>query len=268
MRGLRLIALRERLLRLFALTLIAAAFPAGAALAACDDCPEHRHGHHEAPAQPVAAAHTMPASHETPARRAALTKAQATRKLSARCRTLVRAKRPSKLSSRKRKARAKCLKQRAKLIRDSQRATSAAPGTPVPPTAPVPSAPAPPAPGPPPPAPVEPPLPPEQPSGPKYGAVGVTAVDGDIRFALTRGAVAADVVVFELANSDRQGHNLYIRPLGDERAESRKAVLAWVPAGVTQRAEVALAPGQYELICIVPGHELMTVAFTVVAPAA
>jgi hypothetical protein len=200
---------------------------------------------------------------ELATRTAVLTTAQATKQLTAKCRRLVKAKKPSKLSKKDRKRRTACLKTRAKLIAQSK------PGPAQPPTGPI--APAAPIVGPVPvgtvpapttPAPTSPT--PETPAGPVYAAAGVKAIDGGVPFALTRSTAVADIVNFELVNTDAQNHNLWIQ-VRDQPA-TKKAIIASLAPGQRANANVQLAPGEYQLICIVPGHGAMTMLFTVVAP--
>lgn len=206
--------------------------------------------------------------------RASLSTQQATRQLSKRCQRLLKAKRPSKLSKADRKRRARCLSQRRALIAESK-APDASTGV----TAPAPATPGPaPATGTTPgtapastPAPTPTPTPGTAPAGPVYAAVGVTAIDGDVLFQLTRAVATADIVNFELTNTDRQVHNLWIRATG--KPETAKVIVADLEPAATGAApsrankNMTLAPGEYELVCVVAGHGPMTVPFTVVAPA-
>lgn len=218
--------------------------------------------------EPVAArAHAARASTEPVAVRDALTTAQATAKLSRRCRKLLKVKRPSRLSRSDRRKRSACLKQRRKLIAES---TASAP-TPTPsPTTPTPTpAPTTPTGGTPGPTPTPTPTPSSSPcagKNPCVGAVGVSAIDNGARlyFTLTRGSVMADRVSFEFTNTDSQSHNLFIEEKG--KPATRQAVVADLAMKERKTVEIALAPGTYTLRCIIPGHEAMVVDLTVQAP--
>lgn len=244
---------------------------------------------HPSPAERVVAealaARRGPAQ-EPVATRAALSTAQATRRLSKRCQKLLKAKRPSKLRRADRKRRSACLRQRRELIRKSRESHEAEP-----PPQPAPGAPAPVLEGPkpttaPPPATQQPappaPTTPQQPGevtnemrctdgNPAttcFAAAGVMAIDGDVPFVLTRGDVRADVVNFELQNTDRQVHDLWIAPAdaeGNITGPPTKIVGEVEPDGRSSR-DMALQPGVYRLICTIPGHGPMSVRFIVRAP--
>lgn len=168
-------------------------------------------------------------------------------RLSARCRRLVRTTRVRSLSARDRSRRSRCFAERRTIISELARA-GATPQTPA--------------------------------AGagcsgePCVGAVGVRAIDNGIAFALTRSSVAADVVVFELENADRQLHNLAIAPtdsLGNVNGPTTTLIPDTPPVDPSlparrPSAEVALQPGAYLLSCTLPGHGPMSVRFTVRAP--
>ncbi|MEH3052721.1 MAG: hypothetical protein PGN13_01780 [Patulibacter minatonensis] len=218
-------------------------------------------------------------------RAAVLTTAQATKKLSAKCRKLLKAKRPSKLSKADRRRRTACQKQRGKLIADSAKPATSTPATapaaaPAPATAgttarttPAPASAATPVPTA---APTAAPSPTPAPAtgvcagkNPCYAAVGVQALDSDVAFALSRATVQADIVSFQLENKDRQTHNLYIAPVdsaGEINGSITKIVGDLAAGGVSDGVNMRLAPGRYKLICVVTGHSPMAVGFTVQAP--
>jgi hypothetical protein len=206
------------------------------------------------------------------ATRSVLTTAQATKKLSKSCQRLLK-KRKSKLGKSDRKKRTKCLEQRRRLVAASKKPASSTPGV----TAPAPTTPGP-TPTPTTPAPTTPaPTTPTgttpgatEPAGPVYGAVGVTAIDGNEKFKLTRGIVSADIVNFELSNSDRQNHNLWIvaRDASGNPVGTPVVIYGSAAAGSTQSdANLTLAPGDYTLYCTVAGHGPMAVKFVVTKPA-
>jgi hypothetical protein len=215
-----------------------------------------------------------PADDAVAERAAVLTTAQATKKLSAKCRKLLKVKRPSKLSKADRKRRTACLAQRKRLIAESKRKPTSTP-TPTPAPGAAPTATPAPAAGPTP-APTSAPTPTPTPAAgacanknPCYAAVGVQAIDSDVAFGLSRSTVQADIVNFQLENKDRQTHNLYIAPAnasGDIVGPIEKIVGDLAAGGVSEGVNVTLAPGRYKLICIVSGHGPMTVSFTVTAP--
>lgn len=211
------------------------------------------------------------------AERTALTTAQATKKLSKRCQTLVKAKHPSRLSKSNRKRRTACLKQRAKLIADSKTTTTAG-GTTAPTPTPAPSSGPTPTPAPgsggtgATPTPTPTPTPSTSPcagKNPCYAAVGVKAIDSDVPFALTRGTVMADIVSFQLQNTDSQQHNLYWAPAdanGNVSGALHQIFDLTDAHSTTANAEATFAPGRYKLICTVSGHAPMMVDFIVSAP--
>lgn len=201
-----------------------------------------------------------------------LSVADATAKLSRRCRKLVKAKRPSRLSAADRRRRTACLKQRRALIAASRTA----------PAATTPSATTPAATTPPTPTPLATPLIPGATPAPTptpdasspcagkipcFAAAGVTArdVNGVFVFTLTRGTVMADRVSFEFANADAQDHNLWIKPKGSPDSASTLIAGDLAPNGRVVK-ELALTPGTYVLRCRIAGHESMTVDFVVQAP--
>lgn len=215
---------------------------------------------------PVALAARAASTTEPVAQRAELTVEQATAKLSRRCRKLVKAKRPSRLSKSDRRRRAACLEQRRQLIADSKTQPGTPAPTPTPTPAPVPTA-APTTPGSATPTPT--PAPSTSPcagKNPCYGAVGVTAIDSGTKlyFTLTRGSVMADRVSFEFSNTDSQSHNLFIEEKG--KPETQQPIVADLAMKSSKRVDMALAPGTYTLKCTIPGHESMVVDFTVTAP--
>lgn len=219
--------------------------------------------------QPDAA--SQGASDPSATRAAVLTTAEATKKLSKRCQRLIK-RRKSSLSKADRKRRADCLTRRRKLVDESKNAATApgvtAPAAPIqgptptsaPPTATDPAAPTTPTP-----APTTPTTPTK-----KYAAAGVIATDGLDPFRLTRASATADVVNFELDNTDRQQHDLYIAAASasGEITGALVQVIGRIDGGTRQSADVELAPGRYKLVCTVPGHGPMAVDFTVYAPAA
>lgn len=220
-------------------------------------------------------------SSERATRAAALTKKQATKKLSKSCQKLINAKKPSKLKKSDKKKRATCIKKRDKLIKDSKApapgtgtnpdGNPAPGGTPAPqpnPNTPAPTTPTPPT------------LPDPQtneqrctdknPATKCYAAVGVRADDGDVPFVLSRGEVTADIVSFELENADRQIHNLLIgraNTAGTELVGQPDEVVGDTEGGERGNREVTLTPGTYLLICSISGHDPMTIKFVVKAPA-
>jgi hypothetical protein len=217
------------------------------------------------------------------ATRAALTTSQATAKLSRRCRKLLSAKRPSRLSAADRRRRSACVRQRRALMQAEQQApvstTPPATNTPAA-TTPSPS----PAPAPTPaPAPSVPPIVTPTPTpapavpcanvNPCYAAVGVQAIDNDVAFKYTsRGIVTADIVSFQLDNQDQQLHNLYwatASASGTVTGPLHEIFGNTGPSGdsgIRPTKNVALAPGNYKLICTIGGHGPMAVNFTVIAP--
>lgn len=225
------------------------------------------------------------ATTETTATQTRLSKRQATRKLSKRCRKLLRVKRPSKLSRTAKRKRSACRRQRDRLIRRSARGAQPAPeatGVPAPPlpsvAGPAPTA-APPGAATPTPTPDVGSAPGAQTNAERcadgdpatvcFAAAGVTAIDGDVPFTLTRGDVTADVVSFELVNTDRQAHNLWIAPASADGAEitgTPVEIFATLEPGGRAAREVTLRPGVYQLICTVPGHGPMATRFIVRAP--
>ncbi|MBO9532983.1 MAG: hypothetical protein J7513_08425 [Solirubrobacteraceae bacterium] len=261
----------------------------GVAALTCD-CPEHQHGstvaaHATHPGVPGAAAiHAMNARwivrDEPTATRLAtvITTREATTQLSKRCRTLIKAKR-SRLTTTEKHKRLGCVRERRAIVQRSiAEATGQLPATADLPTGSPTPTPAPgstPAPG------ASPtPMPTATPAprgacasvpNAVYAAVGVDAFDDGthLYFQLTRGSVTADCVSFELRNHDSQAHNLYVQEKG--RPSTAKPVIANLAPGaggtVTRAtAELKLDPGTYTLRCVIPGHEAMTVDFTVVAP--
>ncbi|MBJ7470024.1 MAG: hypothetical protein JHD16_01935 [Solirubrobacteraceae bacterium] len=206
--------------------------------------------------------------------RAVLTTREATKRLSARCQRLINASRRS-LTRKEKQARLRCVRERRTLVASANGPIPgvSAPAAPIqgpapttaPPTAsdPAPSTtptgPAPTTPT----APTAPTAPAKQ-----YAAAGVIATDGDDPFRLTRGSATADIVNFELDNTDRQDHDLYIAPAdqaGDVTGPLVE-IIGRIAGGTRASADVELAPGRYKLICTVPGHGPMAVNFTVYAP--
>lgn len=215
---------------------------------------------------PVAApiAQGARATAEPVAARSELTTAQATAKLSRRCRTLLKAKRPSRLSKSDRRKRSACLRQRRALIAQSATPTPA-PTTPATPT-PTPAATTP-APTPTPGAGLPTPTPTPAPcASPCVRALGVTAKDqgGRFIFTLTRATVEADRVSFQFENKDAQDHNLFVQP--KDRPDLAQPVSTLLAPGGRATKELDLAPGTYTLRCLIEGHETMTVDITVTAP--
>ncbi len=204
-------------------------------------------------------------------RAAVLTTAEATKRLSKRCQRLIK-RRKSTLGKTDRKRRSACLAQRRKLVAASK-APSTTPGVAAPsapiqgptPTAAPPTATEPAAPTPTTPAPTTPQVQTKQ-----YAAAGVVATDGLDPFRLTRASATADVVNFELDNTDRQLHDLYIAPASStgEVTGAPVKVIGRIEGGTRESADVELAPGRYKLLCTVDGHGPMAVDFTVYAPAA
>lgn len=221
----------------------------------------------DAPPEPVAVAARAAAGGRPVADRSQLTTAQATAKLSRRCRKLLKAKRPSRLSASDRRRRSACLRQRRALIAASQApADEPTPTTPTSttPTATTPTAGAPTA------TPVPTPTPAATPApcaAPCVRAIGVQALDDLTRgfiFTLSRATVEADRVSFQFENKDAQDHNLFVQPKGrPDLAEPVSTLLA--PGGRVTK-ELDLAPGTYTLRCLILGHETMTVDITVTAP--
>lgn len=221
----------------------------------------------DAPPQPVAVAARAAAGTEPVAIRSQLTTAQATAKLSRRCRKLLKAKRPSRLSASDRRRRSSCLRQRRALIAASQ--APADEPTPTTPTSTTPAATTPTA-GTPTPTPVTTPTPAATPApcaAPCVRAIGVQALDDATRgfiFTLTRATVEADRVSFQFENKDAQDHNLFVQPKG--RPELAEPVSTRLAPGGRVTKELDLAPGTYTLRCVILGHESMTVDITVTAP--
>lgn len=221
--------------------------------------------------QPAASSGTA----DPAATRAVLTTAQATKKLSKKCQRLLKAKK-SRLRKADRKRRTACLAQRRKLV-----AASATPSSPTPssppaliqgpkPTATAPASPETATPTTPhAPAPTTPtsttPTTPEK----VYAAAGLRPTDSDpAKWILTRGSATADIVNFELDNTDRQVHNLWIAP-GNAAGDVTGAlveVISDLEPGDRKAVDVALKPGIYLLMCTIPNHEAMKVKFTVYAP--
>jgi hypothetical protein len=207
------------------------------------------------------------------ATRAVLTTGQATKQLSKSCQRLLK-KRRSKLGKADRRKYAKCVRQRGAVISASEPSPTTTTGVSAP-AAPV-AGPAPvntpgPQPTPDPTVPAATTPPPTTPvKGKVYAAVGVTAIDGAEKFKLTRATATADIVNFELDNTDKQAHNLAIFATDGSGAivGAPTIVFATVAAGDRKYKDVALAPGTYSLWCQVPGHEAMAVPFTVYAPPA
>lgn len=207
-------------------------------------------------------------------RAAVLTTAQATKKLSKKCQKLLRAK-VSKLRKADRKRRSACLAQRRKLVAASKSQPTdttgvAAPSAPV--QGPKPTA-TPPA--------SEEPAPQTTPDTPSpttpvpttpekvYAAAGVRPTDTDpAKWILTRSSAKADIVNFELDNTDRQVHNLWIAPGDASGAVTGPLVevIGDLAEGQRKAVDVALKPGIYILICTIPGHGSMQAKFTVFAP--
>ncbi len=243
----------------------------------------HRAGHAAArPSQPTASPAQPAASERAPdprAQRAALSTAQATKKLSKKCQKLVKTKRPSRLSKTDKKRRVKCLAQRRSLMEPSNVATPepSSPTTGV--TAPEPAikgpAPATPTPTPTPvPGQAPTPTPTPSPSGIDPStvpcALGVTALDVDPLkpFKMSRGVACVDEqgeLAIEMVNSDRQMHNLGIRT--PNQPDSLVPLLLSVPMGERDSVTANLAPGTYEIVCMVSGHGNMTVTLTVLSKA-
>ncbi|MDO9356624.1 MAG: hypothetical protein Q7T55_23195 [Solirubrobacteraceae bacterium] len=219
------------------------------------------------------------------ARRSGLTTAQATKALSKRCQKLVKSK-ATRLTKADRKRRTACLAERKRRIEASKKAPATPTPTPAPGATPGISAPPAPVQGPAPtteppaatptptPMPGAPePTPTPAPSGPVYGAVGVTATEGAEPFRLSRSSTTADIVNFELVNTDSQPHDLYIAP-ADENGEISgppTKIIGRTPGQMQNKptrasVDMKLAPGRYRLICTVPGHGKMEVGFTVYAP--
>ena len=207
------------------------------------------------------------------ARAAVLTTAQATKKLSKRCQQLIK-RRKSSLRKADRKRREDCLAKRRRLVEASKPPAT----TPTSPTGV--SAPAAPIAGPTPtsvPSPLTSGQPPAAttptattpaPREKKYAAAGVIATDGLDPFKLTRSSATADVVNFELDNTDRQQHDLYIAPASasGEVTGPLVKIIGRIDGGTRESADVELAPGRYKLLCTVDGHGPMAVNFTVYAP--
>lgn len=222
------------------------------------------------------------------AARAALTTAQATKKLTKKCQRLVKAKKPSRLSKADRKARTKCLEQRRKLIADSKKKPDTTPGTTTPtsptsptgpssPTSPTaPSAPATPSPTTPAPTTPTTPAPPTACTTPGEGTtLAVTAFDEGAQFELSSCGLKAGKITFAFDNTDgSEDHNLVIADGYNEITDAgqtsstptglRGAVNAVHP-GKSATVAVTLAAGDYWLICTVPGHVAMAIKFRVFA---
>ena len=218
-------------------------------------------------------------------RAAVLTTAQATGRLGARCRRLLKVRRPSTLSRIDRKRRTACIAERRALVAASKQDPTQAPPTSVQaPSAPI-QGPQPPRTGPTPTLTATPtttpgavgapptPTPTPTPAGPdpstvQCGAVGLTALDVDPLkpFAMSRAVActsASGVVNFELRNTDSQVHNLGVQLPG--RPSTLVPVLTNVPQRTSQYANVALSPGTYEVVCMIVGHGVMTVRLTVLS---
>lgn len=207
----------------------------------------------------------------TATRAAVLTTAQATKKLSRRCQKLLKAKK-SKLSKADRKRRTACIAQRRKLVDASKKPAPTtgvtAPTAPIQgpkptTTAPTPTEPTPTRDTPTPTTPA--PTTPEK----VYAAAGLRPTDSDpAKWIISRTSAKADIVNFELDNTDRQVHNLWIAP-GNANSEVTGPlveVIGNLGEGERKAVDVALKPGIYILICTIPGHDAMQVKFTVYAP--
>ncbi len=226
---------------------------------------------------------------DRPATRAALTTAQATKKLTKRCQRLVKitkAKDLKKLKKADRKARTRCLEQRRKLIADSKKQPATPPGgaSPTAPSTPDPSSPTspsrpapntPPAPTPTTPAPTTP----AAPTGCTTPGVGdtlaVTAVDDGARFEVSSCGLKAGTIKFAFDTTDAaEEHNLVVtdgfNEVTDEgRTSSTPSGTMYANAGTLlpgqpgRTTSATLNAGDYWLICTVAGHVAMAMRFKV-----
>lgn len=168
--------------------------------------------------------------------------AEATAKASAgerRCRTLARRRlarvRTDVARGRRPAARRRVRRKLRRCLRQARQADEV--GTPQPDETPAPGSPT--APG--------------APTPPLSSFLGVTASDSDgFRLTLSRPAVAAGLVTFELRNSDSGPHDLVVRPFagGDEVGR-----LDQVEPGEVRRKGIELARGDWYLFCSLDGHE-------------
>lgn len=215
------------------------------------------------------------AAHGSAQRTAAkgLTVAQATKKLSKKCRKLVKITKASQLKKLKkadRKARTKCLEQRRKIIADSKKDPAPTPTTP---STPAPSAPAPSTPAPSTPAPTSPapttPAPPAACTTPGTSPVTVTAIDEGRQFELSSCGVAAGSIQFTFDNTDAdEEHNVVLAEgvtAGGGPSGTVRVISTNIKGGQSATKSFALAAGDYVLICTVDGHSAMTVKFKVFA---
>lgn len=202
-----------------------------------------------------------------------LTTAQATKKLSKKCRRLVKitnARQVQKLKKSERKARTKCLEQRRKLIADSKKdpapaPTTPAPTTPAPAPTPTPTAPGTPAPTTPAPATPAPTTPDCAAPGP--AAVSVTAIDEGSKFELSSCGASAGEVTFTFNSTDSdEDHNLVLADgvtSGGGPSGTVRVISTNITGGQSRSRTFTLAAGDYVLICTVDGHGAMTVKFKV-----